>query len=1047
MTGRRSGPTRSYVSRALLAAAATLAVLAALTYAPTGSTPLSPAPAEAVDEVVVVAAGDVACRPGGIVSSTACQHPQTASLVSSLNPVAVFPLGDTQYDSGTTAEYQGAYEPTWGAFKSKSRPAVGNHEYMTTGASGYFGYFGSNAGDPAKGYYSYNVTNPTGTVRWHIVSLNTECAQIGGCGAGSPQETWLKADLAANRNVCTLAYAHRPRFSSGDTVGSSSSLSALWNALYNAGADLFLTGHAHHYERFLPQTSSGTVDTAKGLTEFILGTGGKNFQRLVATPVANSVVRNNNTFGVLKLTLRASSYEFTFLPIAGSTFTDTGTGTCHNAPVGDTTPPPAPTGLRTTSVSANSVGLAWDASTDAVGYYVWRAANGATPAKLTTNAVTTTGTTYTDASVVASTTYEYQVSAVDAAGNESAPAPVPGLSVTTPAAGDTTPPTAPRNLQAEVIAHNEVDLGWDASTDTGTGVSGYKVYRQGPGETTDTLLATTVGAETRYADLTVQPGSTYTYRVSAYDGAGLESVKSGSTSATTPAGPGSKTFVFRPAGDATINQTNPTATSPTASLTVDASPVTDAMIKFNVATTGCESLTSATLELTNNANGSNKGGDVYTTGPNWTESTVNWSNAPTRGTLLNSLGPVSSGGKYPIDVTPGVSLLTGTADFRIGSTSTDGAVYFSREAGTVTNRPKLTVVCSTSAPVTDTEKPTVPTSLSASPGSSGEINLAWNASTDNVGVTGYNIYRATAGAAAVEIGNVSGTSQTYQDTTVTAGTTYTYTVKAIDAAGNLSDPSNAATATASSAPPAAPTNLQASVSGSTVNLTWTASTSTTVTGYNIYRGPAGGTLVKINSSTTASYADTNVPSGSYDYAVTAVATGGTESARSNVASVTVGTTAQTFTFRPTGDATIASGSPSTNYGAATTIDVDNSPVKDFLVKFQVATTGCTRLTSATLRLANVNSSPSGGAFYTIAGSFTESTVTYSNAPARGTLLGSLGSVTAGQSYSVDVTQGVGTLNGEVGFRAGSSNSDGADYSSKEAAVVDDNKPTLIVTCS
>ncbi len=191
----------------------------------------------------------------------------------------------------------------------------------TSGASGYYGYYGPAAGDPKQGYYSYDLG------AWHIVVLNGNCSPVGGCGAGSPQEKWLRADLAASPAKCTLAYWHQPRFSSGEH-GSTSTYKPFWQALYDLGADVVVNGHDHDYERFAPQDPSGVADASKGIRAFVVGTGGAG-QRAFSTIRANSEVRNTGTFGVLRLTLRPASYDWEFLPVAGKTFTDKGTTACH----------------------------------------------------------------------------------------------------------------------------------------------------------------------------------------------------------------------------------------------------------------------------------------------------------------------------------------------------------------------------------------------------------------------------------------------------------------------------------------------------------------------------------------------------------------------------------------------------------------------------------------------------------------------------------------------------------------------------------------------
>ncbi|MCC6750045.1 MAG: DNRLRE domain-containing protein [Deltaproteobacteria bacterium] len=277
---------------------------------------------------IVAAAGDIACDPsdgnfnGGRGTTNNCRQMATSDLMLAIpNLAKVLVLGDIQYEDGTLAKYMASYDPSWGRLKAKSAPAVGNHEYLTAGAAGYFGYFGAAAGDPAKGYYSYDV----GT--WHVVVLNSNCSKAGGCGAGSPQERWLRADLAAHPTKCTLAYWHHPRFSSGQH-GSHTTMTELWQALYDYNAELVLSGHDHDYERFAPQTASGAADPARGLRQFVVGTGGKNHYGFNAT-IANSEVRNADTYGVLRLTLRPGSVDWKFLPEPGKTFTDSGTMVCH----------------------------------------------------------------------------------------------------------------------------------------------------------------------------------------------------------------------------------------------------------------------------------------------------------------------------------------------------------------------------------------------------------------------------------------------------------------------------------------------------------------------------------------------------------------------------------------------------------------------------------------------------------------------------------------------------------------------------------------------
>lgn len=283
---------------------------------------------------VIAAAGDTACSTseaqfnGGLGTANACRQRYTADLLAGANLAAVLPLGDGQHWSGTLAEYRGGYDPTWGRLKAISRPIAGNHDYDTPGASGYFDYFNGigvatgPAGERGKGWYSWDVGD------WHMVALNSECAQIGGCGAGSPQEQWLRADLAAHPARCTLAYWHRPLFSSGWT-GNTPEMRQIWQDLYDAGADVVLTAHSHTYERFAPQDAAGVADAARGIREFVVGTGGQDHHALgMIQPNTESV--NSTAFGVLKLALHADGYDWQFVPEAGGGgFADSGSGACH----------------------------------------------------------------------------------------------------------------------------------------------------------------------------------------------------------------------------------------------------------------------------------------------------------------------------------------------------------------------------------------------------------------------------------------------------------------------------------------------------------------------------------------------------------------------------------------------------------------------------------------------------------------------------------------------------------------------------------------------
>jgi hypothetical protein len=264
-----------------------------------------------IEPPTFVGAGDIAMLGG--------QAEATALLLDSI-PGTVFTLGDNTYPWGLADEFANYYDPTWGRHKWRTRPAAGNHDYgdghRPHDASAYFDYFGPSAGDPDKGYYSFDLAN------WHIIVLNSEID----LRAGSVQEQWLRADLAAHPSLCTLAYAHNPLFGSGDQ-GNSLRMLPVWRALYDAGAEVVLAGHDHDYEQFAPQRPDGTADSVRGIREFVIGTGGATLLPF-KTIQPNSLVRNVDTHGVLKLTLLGDGYRWRFIPVAGKTFSDSGSAAC-----------------------------------------------------------------------------------------------------------------------------------------------------------------------------------------------------------------------------------------------------------------------------------------------------------------------------------------------------------------------------------------------------------------------------------------------------------------------------------------------------------------------------------------------------------------------------------------------------------------------------------------------------------------------------------------------------------------------------------------------
>jgi fibronectin type 3 domain-containing protein len=468
----------------------------------------------------------------------------------------------------------------------------------------------------------------------------------------------------------------------------------------------------------------------------------------------------------------SQSYTVRAVDAAGNVSDPSNTAT---ATVPDAQKPTAPSNLLATRNGASQVDLTWQASSDNVGVTGYRIFRGAT------QIATVGGTTlsYSDTGL-ATGTYSYTVRAVDAAGNESDPSNV--SSVTVP---DSQKPTPPGNLSATAVSPSQIDLSWQSSSDN-VGVTGYRVFRGA------TQIASLGASATSHSDTGLAAG-TYSYTVNAVDAAGNVSDPSNAASATTQAPP--QTLTLSPEADARVQASAATTNYGTSYLRVDGAtnPAVESLLRFTVNGVTAGTVRSAKLRL-HVYSGTVDGPAVFTTNASWSESAVNWNTRPARtSTSIDDKGAIADNSWVEYDVTQFVTG-NGTYSFGLATTSSDGANMYSRENATL--RPELVV--STGTP--DTSKPTTPGNLSATAAGPNRIDLSWMASTDNVGVTGYNVYRGGTLLAGIA------PATAYADTTVAANTTYGYQVRAFDAAANISDPSNTATATTPAAPPA-PTTL------------------------------------------------------------------------------------------------------------------------------------------------------------------------------------------------------------------------------------------------
>jgi len=273
-------------------------------------------------------AGPLLVGAGDIADCTDTGHLLTAELLAETPDASVQTFGDNAYPHGSPSDFDNCYDRSWGAAKGRTNPALGDHEYETPNAAGYFGYFaerlarfGPSARDPARGYYSYELGS------WHVVVLNGICWDLPSCSV-ERQVAWLDHDLAEHESRCTLAVLSSPRWSSGDVHGDNREMKGYWDSLYTAGADVVVGGDDHVYERYAPQDPRGTYDPRRGLRQFTVGTGGGSLYGFESAD-ANSEVRVSGSYGILRLALLRGSYEWQFVAADPTRVVDGGSGPCH----------------------------------------------------------------------------------------------------------------------------------------------------------------------------------------------------------------------------------------------------------------------------------------------------------------------------------------------------------------------------------------------------------------------------------------------------------------------------------------------------------------------------------------------------------------------------------------------------------------------------------------------------------------------------------------------------------------------------------------------
>ena len=936
---------------------------------------------------VIAAAGDIACDPadskfnGGLGVSNGCRQMATSNLLVGSGLSAVLALGDNQYYCGSYGAFTGSYDASWGRVKSITHPSVGNHEYLTnggsgastgcdatnTGAAGYYRYFGAAAGDPTKGYYSFDVG------QWHLVALNTQCSSVGGCSATSPQGKWLAADLDAHLNQCTLAYFHIPLFSSGGRAASNAS--GMWQVLYAHHADVILNGHDHIYERFAPQTPVGTVDAANGIREFIVGTGGANNTSL-ASIAANSEVRDSSTFGVLALTLHPGGYNWNFLPEAGKTFTDSGSGTCHASGGGGGGTAPTITSANGVTFTAGSAGTFTVATT------------GSPIPAITKTGTLPSGVTFTDnhngTATLAGTpppgtngSYPLTITAA----NGILPNASQSFTLTVNAGAPTI--TSPNSVTFTVGS-----AGTFTVMTAGSPVPGISKTGGLPGGVTFT------DNHNGTATLAGTPVTRGTYPLTITAANGVLPNASQSFTLTTVGGGGGGTTTLTPIADAKVDASAPTTNYGSAALRVDGSPIVRSYLKFDVSSLSGQ-VQGATLRIWATS-AQSLGFDVFAVGDSsWTETGLTYANQPSATispTKLGSSGTVAAGTWKTIDVT---ALITTPRVYSLvlETTSSTALALSSRED--VAHAPQLVVtLASASATIPD-----APTNVSATAGTE-QAQVSWTASLNNGGspITGYVITRIPGGGTST-VGNLT----TATVTGLSDGTSYTFTVHATNIAGNgpESGPSAPVIPFNATAPTITSAGSTTFTVGSAGSFTVTTSGTSPLTLSESGALPSSVTFTD-NGDGTATLAGTPASGTNGTYPLTIGATNGVLPDATQSFTLTVGGGGGTVTLLPVADGYTDSSTPTSNYGTSTSLRFDGSPVVRSYLRFDLSGVSGT-ITRATLRVyANTASS----AGYSVGGTtttWTESGLTAANAPSVGASVGGSGSIMAGSWTSVDVT--------------------------------------------
>jgi hypothetical protein len=865
-----------------------------------------PAARAATTDPVIAAAGNIACDPadpsynGGAGTSSACREMATSDLLVNQGYAAVLPLGDNQYEDGTAAQFQQSYDPSWGRVKAVSHPVPGNHDYLTANAAGYYGYFGAAAGSASQGYYSYDVG------AWHLIALNSNCTLVsGGCAAGSPQESWLRQDLQAHSNSCVLAYWHHPMFSSGED-GFNAVTSPFWQDLYAYGADVVLNGHAHEYERFAPQDPKGAVDSTYGLTEFIDGTGGEGFEP-AAPQAANSVVLRDGVFGVLQLSLHATSTDFRFVDAAGA-FTDSGTVNCHGAP--PAAGPGVPTGVDGTAGNGH-VTVSWTPVAGQVSSYTVTASPGGATVTVPGSAATAVVPSLTNG-----TAYTFVVTATNSAGTSLPSSASRAITPAAPPAGSTYLSQVLQDAPAGFWRLDETSASGAAADASGNGRTGSYSGGVTLGQAGATAGGTAVGYDGSTGATTIPDASplrlngAFTVEFWAkmtafanswpgilrkgaagtadgyvvwYSSDGTLHFKRGNLDVQTPAGElvasAYRHFAFVDDGSTGTWYVNGSAVGSAqlaAPLSAGVDPlilgqgdqagkqVLDDVAVYNSALPAARvaaHFNAASVTATAPATAPGAPTGVTATAGN-ASATVKWTvPASNGGSAITSYTVTSSGG--------GTTSAGASATSVVVNGLTNGTSY--TFTVTATNSVGTSPASTPSNAVTPVAAPDAPTGVTAvAHNASAAVSWSAPASSGGSPITSYTV-RSNAG----QLVTVDGSTLSTTVTGLTNGSSYTFTVTASNAAGAgpASAPSNTVTPATT---PGAPTGVTATAGNASATVKWTVPASnggSPITGYTVTS--SGGGTTSAGASATSVVVNGLTNGTSYTFTVTATNSVGT----------------------------------------------------------------------------------------------------------------------------------------------------------------------------